>query len=541
MPQCRKKYPLTAVILVCCAVLALSFCTTRQARQADPKADLLILHTNDTHAHIAGIDIYGNACMEDKECRGGLARIAAAIKDAKDRGENVLALDAGDMFTGTLFFGVNKWPMQAELNKLMPYDAATLGNHEWDEGCAELAKYIAAKRPFPILAANLKPVKGCPLLYSDTPAYIVREIDGHKVGVIGLSNDEVVGLASACPQTKFTDRVKTVQAAVHELEGQGVNRIVLITHIGLPDDRQLARSVDGVDVIVGGHTHSYLGPGSKEGPYPVVEKSPSGQPVLVVTAKRATQYLGELSCNFDKDGVLISWSGAARELQPSDPRDKAISTKVAEYAKTLDMFRSRKIGSHNIDLGPDGMDACRENECLTAMIMTDAMLDFGRKYGACMALHNGGGVRAALRPGEITQGDVLTAFPFGKRILVREYTGEQIWEALEHGVAGEDAKGPQMLQTAGLRYVVDGTKPVGKRVLKAEILDINGKATPLRSRGRYVVVVPEYIAKGGDFFDMLTKGKVVASPEPVDVEMISEYLKKHSPLPQPATGRIVRR
>lgn len=529
------------MLLSCCAALFLTACAHRQARHVDTRADLLILHTNDTHAHVAGIDNYGNACMDDKDCRGGLARIAAAIKDAKAQGANVLALDAGDMFTGTLFYGVNKWPMQAELNRLMPYDAATLGNHEWDEGCAELAKYLEAKRPFPMLAANLKPKKGCPLLYSDTPPYIVREIGGHKVGVIGLANDEVVGLASACPQTRFADRVETVQAAVRELEKQGVNRIVLVTHIGLPADRELARSVDGVDVIVGGHTHSYLGPGSKEGPYPIVEKSPSGRPVLVVTAKRATQYLGELACNFDKDGVLTSWSGQAVELQPADSRDAAVSAKVADYAKTLNVFRSRKLGSHNIDLGPDGMDACRENECLTAMIMTDAMLDYGRHYGARIALHNGGGVRAALRPGEITQGDVLTAFPFGKRIFVREYTGEQIWEALEHGVAGEDAKGPQILQTAGLRYIVDGSKPAGKRVLKAEVLDENGRAEPLRPRGQYVVVLPEYIAKGGDFFDMLTKGRVVTSPEPVDAEMLSGYLSRHSPLPRPVTGRLVRK
>ena len=530
----------SALIVLCCALLALTACAPK-IKQTGPKADLLILHTNDTHAHIAGIDKNGNACMEDRNCRGGLARIAYAIKDAKARGENVLALDAGDMFTGTLFFGVNKWPMQADLNTLMPYDAATLGNHEWDKGCGELAKYIEAKRPFPMLAANLTPAKGCPLRYADTPAFIVKEIGGHKVGIIGLANDEVVGLASACPQTKFADRVQSVQKAVKELESQGVNRIVLVTHIGLPADRKLARTVEGVDVIVGGHTHSYLGPGSKEGPYPIVEKSPSGKPVLVVTAKRATQYLGELACQFDQNGVLTSWSGAARELQASDPRDEAVAAKVAEYSKTLDKYKSRIIATHDIDLGPDGMDACRENECLTALFMTDAMLDYGRKYGAVIAIHNGGGVRAALRPGNVTQGDILTAFPFGKRIFIREFTGEQIWEALEHGVKGDGAKGPEMLQTAGLRYLIDGSKPAGHRVLKAELLDSKGKASPLRLRSRYVVVLPEYLAKGGDFYDMLTKGKVIKSPEPVDVDMFSAYLSKHTPLQKPLTGRILRK
>ena len=533
---------LWTTLLVFCAILVLVSCAPRQARHSvDTKADLLILHTNDTHSHIAGIYKDGGACFDDTNCRGGLARIAAAIKDAKAQGANVLALDAGDMFQGTLFYSVNKWPLLAEFNKLVPWDASTLGNHEWDEGCAELAKYLESKRLFPMLAANLKPEKGCPLLYSDTPAYIIREIGGHKVGVIGLANDEVVGLANACPQTKFADRVATVKSAVKDLEAQGVKRIVLVTHIGLPDDRKLARSVDGIDVIVGGHTHSYLGPGSQEGPYPVVEKSPSGQPVLVVTAKRATQYLGELACNFDADGILTSWRGAARELQPEDPRDEAVSAKIAEFAKTLAAYRAKKIGHHDIQLGPDGMDACRENECLTALIMTDAMLEFGRKYGASFAIVNSGSVRASIKPGDITQGDILTTFPFGTKVLIREYSGEQIWEALEHGVADQGAKGPQMLQASGLRYLVDATRPAGKRVLKAEVLGKNGQASPLRAKKRYIVAVPSYLTEGGDFFEMLRHGKRVASPEPVDADLLTEYLSRHNPLPRPSSGRMVRK
>ncbi|MCR4665771.1 MAG: bifunctional metallophosphatase/5'-nucleotidase [Desulfovibrio sp.] len=502
---------------------------------------MLILHANDTHGHVAGIDKYGNACVDDTDCRGGLARISAAIKNARAQGANVLALDAGDMFQGTLFYSVNKYPMQAELNRIMPWDASTLGNHEWDEGCEELARYLNEKRPFPILAANLKPLPGCPLSNSKTPPYMVRNIGGHKVGVIGLANDEVVGLSNACPKTTFSDRVKTVQAAVRELEAQGVKRIVLLTHIGLPADRELARSVDGVDVIVGGHTHSYLGPNSKEGPYPVVEKSPSGAPVLVVTAKNATRYLGELACRFDNDGVLTGWSGQAVELLSSFPRDEKVSAVVAKYAKSLEVFRSREVGSHGIDIGPDGMEACRSNECLTGMIITDAMLDFGRKHGARIALFNSGGVRAALRPGTINQGDILSAFPFNNMIQLREYSGKQILEALEHGVAGEGAMGPQMLQVSGLRYVVDGSKPAGKRVLKAEILDEKGRATPLAPSKRYLVMVPEYLASGGDFFDMLTKGKPVSSPDPIDADLLSSYLSSHSPLPKPMTGRIVRK
>ncbi|MBO4301211.1 MAG: bifunctional metallophosphatase/5'-nucleotidase [Desulfovibrio sp.] len=527
--------------LLVCGALTLAACASHHVRRLNMKADLLILHANDTHSYIAGIDEDGYPCTNDSLCKGGLARMAAAIKEAKAQGDNVLALDAGDMFTGTVFYSVSKWPLLAKVNELMPWDAATLGNHEWDEGCTQLAAYLAAKRPFPMLAANLKPEKNCPLLHSDTPPYTVREIGGHKVGVIGLCNDEVLGISSACPKTKFIDRLNTVRTVVRELEDQGVKRIVLLTHIGLPADRQLARSVDGVDIIVGGHTHSYLGPGSKDGPYPVVEKSPSGHPVLVVTAKWATQYLGVLACNFDRDGLLTSWSGQARELVPSDPRDSKLSAMVAKHAAALNVYRAQKVGHLDYAPGPDGLEGCRAHECPTGDIMTDAMLNYGLRYGAHMALLNSGAVRAAIPAGDISRGDVLTAFPFGTRIQVREYTGKQVWEALEHGMAGEGARGPQTLQTAGLRYVVDTSRPSGKRILKAEAVDKNGYAMPLRPREWYRVVVTSFLSQGWDYFHMLTKGRVVTSPEPKDVDVLYDYLAGHSPLPPPFTGRIVRK
>ena len=125
------------VATVCTALLFLALSLVQggcsPARHASPvegALSLTILHTNDTHSHIAGINKYGNACFDDTDCRGGLARIATAIRTAKSQNDNVIALDAGDQFQGTLFYSVNKWPMLAELDQHMPYDAMTLGNHE---------------------------------------------------------------------------------------------------------------------------------------------------------------------------------------------------------------------------------------------------------------------------------------------------------------------------------------------------------------------------------------------------------------------------
>lgn len=500
---------------------------------------LTVLHTNDTHSHIAGVNKYGNACFDDEECRGGLSRIAHAIRTAKAQNDNVIALDAGDQFQGTLFYSVNKSPMLAELLQHMPYDAMTLGNHEFDEGCLELARFLE-DIPFPVLAANLNPEKGCPILKANYMPYTILTVQGQKVAVVGIANNEAVALASACSHTLFDDTAGCLQKTVNELEKQGIKYIIALTHIGLEEDRKLARSVDGVDIIAGGHSHSYLGTNSEEGPYPVVEHSPGGQPVLVVTAKRAAQYLGELTVSFDERGIPAAWNGEAKELSVSEPRDEKISALVKQYAASLDEYRNIKVGSHNISM-PDGMDACREDDCLGGSVIADAMLEYARPFGARIALCNGGSVRAALPKGDISRGDLLSVIPFGNALVIREITGEQILAALEHGVSEEGAKGPRLLHTAGLRYEVDGTRPAGSRVVKAELLNENGTVAPLDLKARYGIVTIEYLARGGDSYEMLKEGKIISSPEPMDITVVEEYLKKHSPLQKPKGERILRK
>lgn len=520
-------------------LLLLPACQPGQVPVGQEKAaglELVILHTNDIHSHIAGVDKYGNACFAEEGCTGGMGRIAAAIEAAKKQNDNVIALDAGDEFQGTLFYSVNRWPMLAEIDKYMPYDAMTLGNHEFDEGCADAAEFTK-KLNFPVLAANLTPEKGCPMQDAKTKPYIIKKVRGGPVGIIGLANDEVVDLASACKFTKFENAADVLTRTVKELEAQGVQHIIVLTHLGLPYDRELARRVDGIDVIVGGHTHSYLGENSEEGPYPVVEHSPAGQPVLVVTAKRAAVYLGELQIVFNEAGVPVSWMGKAKELTPDMPSEPHISALIEKYAKSLDVYRSIVVGSHELCFA-DGMDACREGECLGGMVIADAMLEYARPYGAVMALHNGGGVRAALPQGNITRGDLLSILPFGGTFVLRELTGDVIKQTLEHGVSEENAKGPRLLQTAGLKYTVDPNKPAGKRISNIFVVDESGKSIALNPKVSYRVVLPSYLARGGDGYAMFKDSKVISSQEPMDVDVLEAYIRKHSPLAMPITGRI---
>ncbi|MCR5169238.1 MAG: bifunctional metallophosphatase/5'-nucleotidase [Desulfovibrio sp.] len=502
-----------------------------------------MLHTNDTHTYIAGADASGRACFKEEGCYGGYARIAQAIKDEKAKGGNVLVLDAGDQMQGTIFFATGKAPLIASLQKRMPYDFSTLGNHEFDEGCPALAGFLA-ELPYGVLAANLKPGKACPLAACAVKPWAVREFQGVKVGVFGIANDQPVGTSDACKATAFLDRREAARQAVRELEAQGCRIIVAVTHIGLEDDLALARAVDGIDVIVGGHSHSYLGPERNggltekpEGPYPLVAQSPSGKPVLVVTAKFQTRYLGRLDAVFDAEGTACAWQGGPILLGPDAPRDPELSALVAPKGEALEKLKKERLFENEIDM-PDGIEACRRGECLAGLLAADAFLEFGRRHGASIALMHAGGVRSSLPRGWVTQGDMLSVHPFAAHVAVKEITGATLIEALENSVAdGHD--GAYLLQPAGLAFVLDRARPSGRRLVKAEAMGADGRMHALDPKARYRVAMADFLARGSGGHPMLARGRTLAVSAETERELVARHAARISPLRGIGTGRFV--
>ncbi len=509
--------------------------STGQLERSNAGLELEILHVNDTHSMLAGLNDHDGACDDAAKCRGGYARAAAIIHKAKAQNDNVIALHAGDDFQGTLFFTVNHWQMLSDLAQLMPYDAMTIGNHEFDLGCEALAGYIQAL-PYPMLAANLTPGPDCPLASAPFVPYLILEVRGEKVGIIGLANrDEVLNMVAPCPDTAFADTKEALTQAVSELEDQGVKHIAL-THIGLEKDLELSESVDGLDVIVGGHSHYYIGPGSRIGPYPILEHSPSGEPVLVVTAGSLTQYVGDLKLQFDPSGVITAWEGRVEPVSADLKQDEAVKAMVEGYAGSLAAYRTTRLGGHDLSL-PDGMDKCRSGDCLSGLLTADAMLEYGKAYGAQMALCNSGCFRIALEPGDITRGDVLAAIPYDNDLLLRRIKGSDLIAALENGAAAYGVIGPHLLQTAGLGYTVDAAAPAGARVSEVVLLSEAG-STPLDPDAYYQVVVNSFIGQGGDGFSMLAEAEDLKLPACTLQSAVESYLKAHDPLPEPVWPRI---
>src|SRR5262249_55690384 len=247
---------------------------------AQPKPDaapfiLTIVHTNDWHASHTEQKPGGD---------GGSARQTTVIKRIKAEAKNVLLLDAGDRFTGTLLHqpgGRDNIPLMNALG----FHAMTLGNHEFDDGDEKLKLFIKGVS-FPIVSANLD-VSQSPDLKDLVKPFTVVEVGGQKIGVIGLTTVDTKNNSYPGKGVAFnSDYVNCVQESADRLEQMGVNKIVVLSHIGLDEDRKLASKVSKIDAIVGGHSHTVLSNTYKEAKdvYPVVVKDRHERPVYIVQA-----------------------------------------------------------------------------------------------------------------------------------------------------------------------------------------------------------------------------------------------------------------
>ncbi len=482
------------------AVLVLLALVFVPAALADEPITVTILHTNDTHANI-------EPCMAtcNNANLGGVARRATAIQQVQAEGGNVLLLDGGDYFQGTLFF--NYWQGQeaAHFMTALGYQASGIGNHEFDSGPPALANFINAV-PFPVTSANIDASAQVSLTGLIEP-YTVLEVGGQSVGVFGLTTEETPIISSPGPDVLFTDHVAAAQATVATLQGMGINKIVVLSHLGYDVEMALAAAVPGIDVIVGGHSHTPLGPmPGAIGPYPTVINSPTSEPVLVVSAWDWGRYLGRLDVTFNAAGVVDTYNGDPILIDSSIPDDPAIAADVALFAAPIQALQNTVIGSSDVLL--DGnRPVVRTAETNLGNLICDALLWKTQGVGSQICITNGGGIRASIQSGDVTMGQVLTVLPFGNTVATLGLTGDHLIEALENGVSqwSTTSPGGRFAQVGGLRYSFDPNRAVGDRILSAEIKNPDGSFSPIDSDTVYQIVTNDFMRRGGDgysvFFD----------------------------------------
>ncbi|MCG9894771.1 MAG: metallophosphoesterase, partial [Fimbriimonadaceae bacterium] len=280
-----------------------------------------IIHANDVHSHVEPT-VIRNRDTGTEVRLGGLSQAANLMQRLRRESTNPLLLHAGDAFQGTIYFNVYQGLSDAALMNLMGWQAMAVGNHEFDLGPKALADFAAQVR-FPVLAANLD-VSEEPLLKDRVKRSAILNTPGGRVGVVGAVTPDTPNISSPGPTVKFLPLAESVQAEVDMLTVQGVQAIVLLSHCGFTTDLELATQLRGVDVVVGGHSHTFLGrlegPGlpRSQGDYPTVVRGLDGNRTLVVQAWEWAKLIGRLEVTLDDAGNVQAWKGAPELVDGRD-------------------------------------------------------------------------------------------------------------------------------------------------------------------------------------------------------------------------------
>ena len=595
-----------SIFLACAGagLLALAGCGGSGSGGGSPYS-LSILHINDHHSNLAPV----NASLRLKTSAdgerqsvsvsmGGFARVTEAMSALAGDRPNVLKLHAGDAITGTLYYTLEQGKADADLMNTVCFDAMAVGNHEFDSGDAGLKQFadFLADHPVcntPLLSANVSPRAGSPLGTDTIQPSVVITREGRKIGVVGLT---IAGKTqnSSRPDagTLLLDEIPSAQAEIDRLIAAGVNKIVLLTHVGYEQDLAIASQLSGVDVIVGGDSHSLLGnEGLKDyglspvGEYPTVVANKDGDRVCVVQAWQYSAVVGELNVDFDRDGRVTACSGqphvligdgfgdrsedqlaAIRADLAARPeiritQESAVASEVlAPYTDRLTEFGQVEVATAATDLclrrvpgtQRDGsrsqLAECNQDAHVIAhggdvqQLVAEAFLRQGQRFGgADISIQNGGGVRVDVRAGVVTVGNIYTVLPFRNTLVRLTMTGAEVKAAIEDAmtsvVSGSTGSYPY---AGGLRWTVDLRQPDGARLSNLQVRTAAGEWIALDPAATYQVITNDFIADGQDGYVTLgtIRGNRREDTFLAYADSFLEYAREQAVLSRPATSNF---
>lgn len=479
--------------------------------QTDVKK-ITIIHTNDTHSRIL-----------DKDGGFGFAKIATIIKETKAKNPNTLVLDAGDTLHGLPIVNISEGSNAVKILNATGYDFMTLGNHDFNYGQERLLE-LKDMAEFSMLSANILDSKGN---YVFKP-YEIKDIDGVKVAIFGLTTPETAYKTSPTnvKGLVFADVIETSKKMVEELKDKA-DVIIALAHVGLDESsvvtsKKIAESVEGIDVIIDGHSHTILESGmlvnntliAQTGDY---DKN-LGFVEIEVTKGEVTKKEAKLMSVKDNTEVVADETILNLITAIEEENKPLLSKVVAKTDIYLDGIREN-VRTKETNLGNLSADAVRSAS------------------GADIGFVNGGNIRIDLQPGDITFGDVAKLFPFGNRVVVIELTGEEVIKALETSVSGYPAAQGGFLHASGLTFKFSKDREVGSRVYEVkiggEIID-----TAQELAKKYTVAVNDFLAVGGDGYEVMN-GKTIVAEFGTYEEVFATYLNTNGTKGCEVSGRIV--
>ena len=513
---------------------------------AEGGSRLHILHINDLHSRIEPINRFDSSCSAEDaaegNCFGGYARLATKIRDRRAElgaeGTPVLTLDAGDQFQGTLYYTTYKGQAEVAFMNAIGFDAMALGNHEFDDGPDVLAEFIR-EADFPVISGNTE-VAAEEALAEVLQDHVVLDVNGQQVAVLSVLTPQTAIISSPGPNVGFADEIAYLEAAVGRLKEAGIDKIIVLSHVGFVRDQEIAAAVDGISLIIGGHSHTLFSNTEPDAPaYATLVESPAGRPVPIVQAYAYSKYLGDLALEFADDGAVVGATGDTILIDAGVPPAADIEERIAALAGPIEEMKAAPVAE--IAASIDGSrESCRAMECEMGNTVTDAMLARVAEQGVDIAITNGGGLRASLAAGTVTMGDVLTVLPFQNTLATLELTGAEITASLEHGVNAIEEGAGRFPQVAGLRFTLDpSTPPDSGRITSVEVKS-GDEWLPIEPEATYTIVTNNFMANGGDgyalFRDQGRNPYVYATGLE---EVLAEYLATNEPFAPKIDGRIL--
>ncbi|RKP06215.1 Metallo-dependent phosphatase-like protein, partial [Thamnocephalis sphaerospora] len=514
-------------------------------------SSITLVHTNDIHAHMDQFNKFGNDCTEKdiaaNTCYGGAARQRTVIDMLRKRNPgNTLLFDAGDQFQGTAFYSYYKGNVTAEVMNDFKYDLMTIGNHEFDDGPEHLAKFFR-KLQFPVVCANADFSREESLRPIVKPYHYFPK---HDLAVIGYITNTTKFISSPGPNIEFYDPAPPVQKVIDEIKAKGIKRIFAVSHNGYREDMDLAARTRGLDLIVGGHSHTYLSmdpnePGSG-GLYPTKVTNLDGRTTYVVQAKAWGEYVGHLDINFGSDGHISSLNGAPIHLDQSVPEEPNTKAKVLKWREVLDAFGKVVLGEATASFD---QASCQHKECDMGNLVADAMLYARRSRPEVRAvILNAGGARAGIDAGPVRVENVNTILPFLNTLVDFDYSGKQLRQLFEDILAKKNRESGKpitsFVQVSGIKAKFDLSRPAYDRVTELLIRKAGPITTKSPSADAFEPVQPdtvyalssvEYLLRGGDGF-FATPPK--ETPLGTLAEALSDYIRAASPISPRNEGRL---
>lgn len=457
--------------------------------------NLVIVHTNDTHSQID---------PNDKNL-GGVARRKVLIDSIRNVSNNVLVVDCGDMVQGTPFFNLFKGEVEFRMLDLLGYDYAILGNHEFDNGSEQLAPLVRnANAKF--ISTNYD-LTG-PLENLFLP-YAIKEAGGKKIGIIGLNLNPKGMIADGNYNgVKYLDAVKAANAtAWHLKHNEKADLVVALSHLGYngtpyPKDIDIIGESEDIDILIGGHSHTFLYPGDKR----TFVKNKNGRDILVAQTGKQGMNIGEITVDLDSLGKAPQYNLISVDSRLDGKTDKNIEDIISKYRVSVDSLMAVKIGKSAQVMeqsSPELINFISDFALAKGEELTGEKVD--------IAFMNKGSLRRALPKGNITLGMILMLQPFNNHLVVMDISGDAILRAFDVMVN----RGGDGISKGAYAEMDRQSKTCTKVTLNGEPIDRNKT---------YRVATIDYLANGGDYMQPLTEGKIVATSKNIVYKDVVDYI-----------------